>query len=61
MRTTRDRVLDEMLVIRCQEGSQTAFELLVRRWQRSLWRYARRLTGSADAAWDVMQETHGNN
>ncbi len=31
--------------------------MLVRRWQRRLWRYARRLTHNDDAAWDVMQET----
>ncbi len=52
-----DRVVDELLVIRCQEGGRESFDLLVRRWQRRLWRYARRLTGSSDAAWDVMQET----
>ncbi|MHC4773774.1 MAG: RNA polymerase sigma factor [Planctomycetota bacterium] len=38
-------------------GSREAFDLLMRRWQRPLWRYARRLTGDNDAAWDVMQET----
>ena len=53
----RERVIDELLVVRCQEGSRESFELLIRRCQRRLWRYARRLTGSNDAAWDVMQET----
>ncbi|MFH1745480.1 MAG: RNA polymerase sigma factor [Planctomycetota bacterium] len=57
MNRTRDRVIDELLVVRCQEGGREAFDLLVRRWQRRLWRYARRLTGHDDAAWDVMQET----
>jgi RNA polymerase sigma factor (sigma-70 family) len=57
MDKARERVIDELLVIRCQEGSRESFELLMRRWQRRLWRYARRLTGSEDAAWDVMQET----
>jgi len=56
MDKARDRVIDELLVMRCQEGNRESFDLLVRRWQRPLWRYARRLTGSNDAAWDVMQE-----
>jgi len=57
MDKTRDRVLDELLVTRCQEGSRESFDLLIRRWQRPLWRYARRVTGDDDDAWDVMQET----
>jgi len=57
MDKARERVIDELLVIHCQEGNRESFELLMRRWQRRLWRYARRLTGSEDAAWDVMQET----
>jgi hypothetical protein len=47
MDKARERVIDELLVIRCQEGSRESFELLMRRWQR--W-----LTGSENAAWDVM-------
>ncbi len=57
MDKARERVIDELLVMRCQEGSRESFDLLIRRWQRRLWRYARRLTGSNDAAWDVTQET----
>ncbi|MGB2986239.1 MAG: RNA polymerase sigma factor [Phycisphaerae bacterium] len=57
MDKARKRVIDELLVMRCQGGSRESFDLLVRRWQRRLWRYARSLTGSNDAAWDVMQET----
>jgi RNA polymerase sigma-70 factor (ECF subfamily) len=56
MDKARDRVIDELLVMRCQGGSRESFDLLVRRWQQRLWRYARGLTGSSDAAWDVTQE-----
>jgi RNA polymerase sigma-70 factor, ECF subfamily len=52
-----DRLNDELLVLRCQEGDAEAFELLVGRWQRRLWRHAWRLTGDESEAWDVMQET----
>jgi len=50
-------MLDELLVIRVQEGSRVAFEQLVTRWQDRLWRHAYRLTGREDAAWDVMQDS----
>ena len=56
MDQARERVIDELLVTRCQEGHRESFDLLIRRWQRRLWRYARSLTGSNDAAWDVTQE-----
>jgi RNA polymerase sigma factor (sigma-70 family) len=49
-------VLDELLVLRAQEGSREAFEALATRWQERLWRHARRLTGRDDAAWDALQE-----
>jgi RNA polymerase sigma-70 factor (ECF subfamily) len=52
----QDRLNDELLVLRCQEGDTEAFELLVGRWQRRLWRHAWRLTGEESAAWDAIQE-----
>ncbi|RMF73339.1 MAG: RNA polymerase sigma factor [Planctomycetota bacterium] len=57
MTTETARAIDELLVVRCQAGESEAFTLLVRRWQRRLWQYARRLTGYPEAAWDVTQET----
>ncbi len=53
----REQILDELLVLRCQEGSREAYRRLVERWQGRLWRHALRLTGRDDAAWDVVQET----
>jgi RNA polymerase sigma-70 factor (ECF subfamily) len=52
----RERATDELLVLRCQEGDASAFDELIGRWQERLWRHAWRLTGSRDAAWDVLQE-----
>jgi RNA polymerase sigma-70 factor (ECF subfamily) len=52
----QDRLNDELLVLRCQEGDTEAFELLVGGWQRRLWRHAWRLTGDESAAWDAIQE-----
>lgn len=51
-----ERIQDELLVLRCQEGDGTAFEELVERWQERLWRHAWRLTGDEEAAWDALQD-----
>ncbi|MHC4204133.1 MAG: RNA polymerase sigma factor [Planctomycetota bacterium] len=41
----------------CQRGSVKAMEMLVSRWQKRLWKYAYNMTGDAEAAWDIMQES----
>jgi RNA polymerase sigma-70 factor, ECF subfamily len=51
-----ERLDDELLVLRCQEGDAEAFAALVGRWQPRLWRHARRLTGNESTSWDVLQE-----
>jgi len=53
---TPDDIHDEWLVIRCQDGDQSALPELVERWQPRLFQQAMRLTGKADAASDVVQE-----
>jgi RNA polymerase sigma-70 factor (ECF subfamily) len=52
-----EQIVDELLVMECQDGSARALDQLVRRWQNRLWRYAYRLTDNAEAAWDVTQES----
>jgi RNA polymerase sigma-70 factor, ECF subfamily len=52
-----DAIMDEILVLDCQSGSLGALEALVSRWQKRLWRHAYCLTGDAEAAWDVTQES----
>ncbi len=47
---------DEFLVIRCQLGERAAFDELIDRWHVRLWQYARRLTGSDEAADDSTQD-----
>jgi RNA polymerase sigma-70 factor (ECF subfamily) len=56
MSTTTEQLVDELLVLRCQDGEAEAFDELVQRWQQRLWRHACRLTGQEDAAWDVVQD-----
>jgi RNA polymerase sigma-70 factor (ECF subfamily) len=57
MQKTRVQIYNELLVLKCQQGSRDAFEELVERWQKRLWHYAFQLTGSDAAAWDIVQET----
>jgi RNA polymerase sigma-70 factor (ECF subfamily) len=47
---------DGWLVLRAQAGEVGAFDELLARWQERLWRYARRLLGDDEAAWDASQE-----
>ena len=48
--------MTELTVIRVQGGEQKAFELLVKQWQPRLLAYAKRTTGSLEAARDVLQD-----
>ena len=56
MRKNRSQIYDELLVIKCRQGDKAAFDELVGKWQKRLWNYAYRVTGSESAAWDVVQE-----
>lgn len=56
MRKSRSQIYDELLVIKCRQGDKAAFDELVGRWQKRLWNYAYRVTGSESAAWDIVQE-----
>lgn len=55
MRGARE-VLDEYLVLSCQNGDETALELLARRWNERLLGHAFRVTGDPDQAAEAVQE-----
>ena len=48
---------DAAAVARAREGDQDAFRVLVERHSRSLYRLAFRMTGRAEDAEDIVQET----
>jgi len=54
---TSEKIYDELLVIRYQGGDDTAFPLLVERWQKRLVNYARMTTHDSDLANDIVQDT----
>jgi RNA polymerase sigma factor (sigma-70 family) len=47
----------ELLAIRCQLGEPAAFDELVERWHKPLWRYIRRISDRDDVADELLQET----
>ena len=51
-----EHILDELLVLRCQDGEADAAEQLFRRWQPRLHRHAWRMAGQADLADDAVQD-----
>lgn len=46
-----------ILVTRCQRGDRDAFGGIVRRWERPLFYYLRRLATSEADTWDALQDT----
>ncbi len=57
MRNRAEQIYNELLVIKCKQGDSDAFDRLVAKWQRRLWNYAYKVTGSDSASWDIVQET----
>ena len=57
MDSSVQQLVDEILVMDAQDGKARAMEMLVSRWQKRLWQYAYRLTGNAEGAWDVTQQS----
>ena len=53
----KEREIDRDLVQRAQAGERLAFELLVTKYQRKLFRLVLRMVGDASEAEDVVQET----
>jgi RNA polymerase sigma-70 factor, ECF subfamily len=51
-----DDILDELLVMKAQQGDSAALQSLVRRWHPRLIRHAHKLTDRHDVAADVVQE-----
>jgi RNA polymerase sigma-70 factor, ECF subfamily len=55
--TEKERIYDELLVLRCRRKDRSAFKELIRRWEKKLFFYIRRLVGNEEDAWDILQET----
>jgi RNA polymerase sigma-70 factor (ECF subfamily) len=56
MRRTHEDILDELLVLQCQEGDAAALRKLVGRWHPRLTRLAWRLTAEREVVRDIVQD-----
>jgi RNA polymerase sigma-70 factor (ECF subfamily) len=58
LRTPSDAIYDTLLVLRWrQNGDRAAMDELLRRWERRVLYYIRRLVHDEQDAWDVLQQT----
>lgn len=57
MITDRERIYNQLLVLRCRRREDGAMEELVRHWEKRLFYYIRRLVSDEEDACDVLQET----
>ena len=57
MSEQEQQIHTELLVIRCQQGEEEAFELIVELWQKPLFAFALRYLDQEMEAWDAVQET----
>ncbi len=55
--TSKEQIIDELLVMDCQAGRTEALDMLISRWQKRLWQHAYRLVGNTEAAWDITQQS----
>jgi RNA polymerase sigma factor (sigma-70 family) len=55
--SARDTIYCELLVLRCKQGYEQAFEDMIGHWDKRLFYYVRRLVKTEEDAWDVLQHT----
>jgi len=56
LRTDKEAIYYQLLVLRCQRGDKAALEELIRNWEKRLFYYVRRLVDEEEDAWDILQE-----
>ncbi len=53
----KEAIYNQLLVLRCRQGHQQAWEELVCRWEKPLLYYIRRMVDNEQEAWQILQET----
>ena len=54
---SKEAIYNQLLVVRCRQGDETAWAELVERWEKSLLYYIRRMIDNEHQAWQILQET----
>lgn len=57
MYSPTDRIVNEYLILRCQNGDTTALTDLIKRWQQPFQRFAMIVTKDPDLAADIVQDS----
>ena len=57
MNDPSNQIVDEILVMDCQDGDARALNVLVGRWQKRLWAHAYGFVCNSEAAWDITQDS----
>jgi len=55
LKADKQKIYQELLVLRCKRGDKQALAGLVRLWEKRLFYYVRRLVGTEEDAWDTLQ------
>ena len=55
--SVRNRLIEELLVLRCQIGDRSAFAELIERYQAPLRYFVARLSEDPEMAEDILQDT----
>ncbi len=53
----REEIELELMMLRCRRGDRSAFESLIRKYERPLFYFIRRIVLSESDAWDALQKT----
>ncbi|MTI21477.1 RNA polymerase sigma factor, partial [Fulvivirga sp. RKSG066] len=53
----KDKIFDELLVLKCRDGDKKAFELLIKRWHKKLISFSYKITHDLEASKDLVQES----
>jgi len=56
LRSEKEAIYYQLLVLRCRRGDKAALEELIQNWERRLFYYVRRLVDDEEDAWDILQE-----
>ncbi len=57
MKSEKEAIYYERIVLRCRRNEKDAFEELIRDWEKRLFYYVRRLVDDEQDAWDILQQT----
>ena len=57
MKSEKETIYNELLILRCKRGEKDALEELIRLWEKRLFYYIRKLENDEQNSWDILQET----